>query len=411
MTKSNRLALFGGTPVSKGLTAPPWPAPDEATADAIRDVYLSGKWSFGGENEVAFCRDFAAYHGAKHGVFMANGTATLECALVACGVGPGDEVIVPAMTWVATAAAAVYVGATPVFVDVEPTTLCIDPEQVAAAVTDRTRAIIPVHQYGSMADLEALLDIADRNDLALIEDCAHAHGGKWNGRGVGSWGKVGSFSFQQSKVMASGEGGICITNDDDLADKLYRLKHIGYGPASKQGQPSGPPPEGLICHNYRATEFQAVILRKQLEGLAQRATAYAAAVDRLTDRLDDAPGFRVQSPGRLAGPQSYYGVVILFDEEPLADIENGLIHKALNAEGLPTAWTYRTVYTDTLWNMPASGYRIFDGACSISEKVGTHRSLLLLHQWLGSDETTLDTIGDILAKVSANADALRDSVS
>ena len=167
---------------------------------------------------------------------MANGTTTLECSLAVLGVGTGDEVIVPALTWMATALSAFYVGANPVIVDIDPKTLCMDPAAMEAAITPKTKAIIPVHVYGSTADLEKILAIADKHGIPVVEDCAHMQGGFWNGRGVGSWGKVGSFSFQQSKTMASGEGGICITSDPELAEKIYLLKHIGYSRGVKQGQ-------------------------------------------------------------------------------------------------------------------------------------------------------------------------------
>jgi L-glutamine:2-deoxy-scyllo-inosose/3-amino-2,3-dideoxy-scyllo-inosose aminotransferase len=235
LSKSSCLALLGGKPVAPRLSPMPWPPADPATAKALARAYLSRQWSFNGPAEQRFAADFAAYCGAKHGIFMANGTVTLEAALTAHHIGKGDEVIVPALTWIATAMAAHYVGAKVVLVDIEPTTLCLDPKQVEEAITPRTRAIIPVHLYGSMADLEALCRIARRHRLVVIEDCAHAHGGMWNGRGVGSWGHVGSFSFQQSKTMASGEGGICLTNDDKIADRLYRFKHIGYAAHTPQG--------------------------------------------------------------------------------------------------------------------------------------------------------------------------------
>ena len=368
---------------------------------------MSGQWSFGGAEEVAFNEEFAHYHGAKHGIFMANGTVTLQCALGALGIGPGDEVIVPALTWLATAMAVRYAGATPVFADIEPTTLCLNSAALEAAITERTRAVIPVHLYGGMADMEAILKIAARHDLKVIEDCAHAQGGKWNGRGVGSWGDIGSFSFQQSKTLSSGEGGICLTNDDALADRLYRSKHIGYGAATAQGRPSAGPPPGLICHNFRATEFQALILRDQLKALPELIETYNANAARIEARLAGSDGLRVQERGRLAGPQSYYGLVILCDEGPLSEVPQARILEAVHAEGLSLSGTYGSVYHHTLWNLPASDFRIADGGCPIADGIATTHALVLAHQWLGADEKTIEAIGDILVKVAANADELR----
>lgn len=404
----SKLAILGGKPVcSEPLRTPPWPPISHQTADELRRVYLSSQWSFNCQSERDFAQAFADYHDAKHGIFMANGTVTLQCALSAYGIGAGDEVIVPALTWIATAMSVIYLGAKPVFVDIEPDTLCMDPEKIEAEITDKTKAIIPVHLYGSICDLEAILAIADRHDLAVIEDCAHMQGGKWDGRGVGSWGNVGSFSFQQSKTLSCGEGGICITDDDDLAEKIFRLKHIGYASGSQQGQADTGPPEGLMCYNFRATAFQAVILRDQLDELESRINLYCTNAAKIEDRLKDVSGIRVQSPGRLASPQGYYGHVYLFDEGPTADVPIERITEAIQAEGLALTGTYGPVYRHMLFNMPEDKYRIAGGACSVSETIATQRTLLFMHQWLSADEKTIDAIGEILAKVAQNAAELK----
>lgn len=194
---TTKLAVHGGESLCREpLQQPAFPPVDETTAQALAQLYLSRNWSFGGPEETAFAAEYAEYHGARHGIFMANGTVTLQCALDALGVGAGDEVIVPGMTWLATATAVLDTGATPVFVDVQPDTICLDPKAFEAAITPKTRVVISVHLYGSTADLDAIIEIAKRHNIAVIEDCAHAQGGVWNGRGVGSWGDVGSFSFR-----------------------------------------------------------------------------------------------------------------------------------------------------------------------------------------------------------------------
>jgi L-glutamine:2-deoxy-scyllo-inosose/3-amino-2,3-dideoxy-scyllo-inosose aminotransferase len=403
-----KLAIFGGAPLcEQALQAPPFPPVDEATARRLGEVYLSRKWSFGGEEETAFAAEFAAYHGAKHGVFMANGTVTLQCALGALGVGAGDEVIVPALTWPATAMAVLYVGATPVFVDVEPSTLCLDPAAFEVAITPATRAVIPVHLYGGTADLERILGIAHRREIFVVEDCAHGQGGKWNGRGLGSWGDVGSFSFQQSKTLAAGEGGICITNDNELAERLYRMKHIGYDLGTGQGKANSGPPPGLQCHNFRATEFQSLILRSQLEQLAARIATYNQSATFLEARLNALPGVRVQARGRLADPQSYYAFAVSF-EGAAAQIPLSNILAALGAEGFSAGGTYGTVYNHVLWNAAPETYRIAGGSCRVAEELGTRHTLTFQHQWLESDEQTLESIAQIFEKVMAQADQLAD---
>ncbi len=406
---AEKLAALGGQPVSvQPLQPPAFPPADETTAKRLSEVYLSRQWSFGGPEEKAFNAEFAQYHDAKHGIFMANGTVTLQCALGALGVGPSDEVIMPGLTWPATAMAALYVGATPVFVDVEPTTLCLDPQAFEAAITPQTKAVIPVHIYGGTADLEKILAIADKHNIAVVEDCAHAHGGKWNGRGLGSWGAVGSFSFQQSKTMASGEGGICLTNDDELAERIYRMKHIGYNLGTAQGKAAAGPPPGLQCHNFRGTDFQAVILRSQMEQIEERIATYNSNAAILEERLNALPGVRIQSRGRLVGPQSYYALAIILEDGPLGQLPLGTVQAALAAEGLSTGGTYGPVYQHVLFNAAPETYRIANGSCPVSEGVATKNTLTLLHYWLGSDADTINAIGDIFEKVVAQADALSD---
>ena len=165
---------------------------------------------------LQFERDFAAFHGAKHGIAVTNGTHALEVVIAALGIESGDEVIVPDSTFVATASAVLFAGAMPVMVDIGEETQCIDPDLVEEAVTPRTRAILAVHMGGHPADLDRLAAIAAKHNLALVEDCAHAHASEWRGRRVGNYGIAGTFSFQQSKLMTAGEGGIIITNDDDF---------------------------------------------------------------------------------------------------------------------------------------------------------------------------------------------------
>ena len=404
------LAIAGGKPLfpeNSSFQVSEWPPRDERTAERLREIYFSGDWSFNSPAEQQFEQEFAAAHDAAYGVFMANGTTTLECALQVLGVKAGDEVIVPALTWMATALAASYFGAIPVFVDIEPDTLCMDPEKLEAAITPKTRAIIPVHAYSSMADLERILAVANRHGIPVIEDCAHMHGGKWAGRGVGTWGAVGSFSFQQSKTMASGEGGICITNDPEIANKIYLMKHIGYARNVKQGQ-AIKAPEGLLCHNYRATAFQAVILSEQLRTLPERLARYDESARILNEAIADVPGVRLQKHGRLATLRSYYSLHFLFDGPEFADIPKSRLTAATKAEGFEVGNVcHGPVYKHALFNLDASRgqFRIAGGSCPVCEKL-TPCDIGLTHQTLYYPETA-EKIGTIIRKVALNANELR----
>ncbi|NOY83071.1 MAG: DegT/DnrJ/EryC1/StrS family aminotransferase [Kiritimatiellaeota bacterium] len=409
------LAALGGAPALGKVKPVQWPPRYRSTERELLRLYRQQYWSFNGPQEKLFCAKFAAFQGAKHCVFMMNGTVTLEAALYVLGIGRGDEVIVPAITWVATAAAVVYVGAKPVFVDVDPETLCMDPVQVEAAITPQTRAIIPVHLYGAMADLDALQGVATRRNLSIIEDCAHAHGGAWAGNGAGTLGRIGSFSFQESKPLACGEGGAVITDDEELASRLYRYKHIGYPPGPRPrlepGQRYSPP--GFVCRNYRATEFQAVILLGQMRTLRRNTARRAVAAEYLRAGLEEIPGVRVQSPGRRADPQAYYRLVVTFQPEELAGASQAAIIRALAAEGLPTGPLYGTVYRHPLWNVAPENWRMVPtGAdkmgecCAIAEDLST-RSIGIPHQWLLQPPPVLDAIAGAFRKLYRNRDALR----
>ncbi|MBO5667945.1 MAG: DegT/DnrJ/EryC1/StrS family aminotransferase [Lentisphaeria bacterium] len=396
------LAINGGTPVfSPAQTFAPWPPVYAETGDKLREIYMSANWSFYGPVEGDFEKKFAAYHTAEYGIFMANGTTTLECALAALGIGPGDEVIVPSWTWMATAMAPLYLGATPVFADGEKDTFCLDPAAFEAAITPRTKAVIPVHLFGSMADMEKICAIAAKHGIAVIEDCAHAHGGKWQGKGVGSMGQVGSFSFQQTKIMTSGEGGLCTTSDPELFETISRLKHIGYAPGKKRGEVAGgPPAAGLLCHNYRATEFQAQILLDQLEHLEADTIFRAENAGYLRQKLEAIPGIKVQAPGRCATMQSYYVFGLTVDPEVLkAGLTKADVIKAVNAEGANEVfggWGAVT-YEQNLWNVSPEKYRVASAA-TVREII-QNRIILLGIQWLMSDRTALDKLVEAFTKV------------
>ncbi|HEV8165447.1 MAG TPA: aminotransferase class I/II-fold pyridoxal phosphate-dependent enzyme, partial [Actinomycetota bacterium] len=249
------LAVCGGVPV-RPLGYPEWPVVDERDVEAVARVVRSGRWGGfpePGPRAAEFAARFAAYQGAAHGVVMANGTVTMEVALKALGIGWGDEVIVPALTFSATAYAVMAAGALPVFCDVVPDTLTLDPDQVEAAVTPRTRAVLPVHLGHQMADMDRIVEVARRHSLAVVEDCAHAHGQRWRDRGAGCFGEFGSFSHQSMKLLTAGEGGSLLTGDEQLARRAHSLIDCG--------RPKDPDEkEYTFGANYRLGELHAALL-------------------------------------------------------------------------------------------------------------------------------------------------------
>lgn len=376
-----------------------WPITYPAAAETIKRMYLSGQWSFHGAYEQEFSGKFARFCDTRHGIVMINGTVTLESALHALGVGAGDEVIVPANTWLATALAAVYLGARPVFVDVEPHTLCLDPVQVRRAITRKTKAIIPVHLFGSMADMDLIMAISRETGIPVIEDCAHAHGGIWNGRHLGSIGHIGSFSFQQSKTMSSGEGGICVTNDERLAERLFRIKHVGYKPGEKQGKGASGPAEGLICHNYRSTEFASIILLEELKHLQEETERRDANAIYLTQLVKDIPGITVQSRGRKATLQGYYGYVFLLEPSKLKKGTTlAEVAKALAAEGVEVSvGGYGPVYKHPLWSVPRADYKIHSN--EVAEWTSASCHVQLHHTWLLAGQPLMRAVAEGVRRV------------
>ena len=329
-----RPAVLGGTPVRQ-RDYPSWPVWDEHERSALLGVLDAGGWWQGnGTVAATFAADFAAYHGAAFGMALTNGTHTLEAALVACDVGDGDEVIVPGMTFVASAAAVLAVNATPVLVDIDADTLCIDPAAAEAAITPRTKAIVAVHVAGAAADLDALTDLCARRGLRLIEDCAHAHGTFWRGRGVGSWGDFGSFSMQRSKLMTAGEGGVLICNDEALRDAAWAYADCG----RVKGQ-------WFYHHatygsNLRMTEWQGAVLSGQLQRFPDQNRIRNDNALALNAALDEIPGVRTPRRDPRMDSQGNYCFVFHYDAEQFAGLPLRRFEAALAAEGVPMGVSY-----------------------------------------------------------------------
>lgn len=251
------------------------PLEERFVLEAVRSGWVSSIGEFIDRLE----REFAQFCGVKHCIALSNGTVALHLALVARGVGSGDEVIVPDLTFVATAAAVVHAGATPVLVDVDPTTMCIDPELVERAITPRTKAIIPVHLFGHPAAMDALRDIAKKHGVFLLEDAAEAHGARQGGRRVGSLGDAGTFSFYGNKLITTGEGGCITTDDDGYAKKVRFLKDHAMSPERRYFHPE-------VGFNYRMTNLQAAIGCAQLSRFEEMRARKAAVLEMYREGLE-----------------------------------------------------------------------------------------------------------------------------
>ena len=248
--------------------------------EAVKSGWISSKGTFIEEFE----RDFSSYCGRKYGVATSNGTVALHLALKALGIGKGDEVIVPDLTFVAVANSVTYCNAKPVFADSHPDYWCIDPEKIEEKITPKSKAIIPVHLYGHPCDIDAIMDIAKEHNLYIVEDAAEAHGAEYKGKKVGSFGVVSCFSFYGNKIITTGEGGMCLTNDEELTEKMRILRDHGMNPDKRYWY-------DIIGFNYRMTNLQAAVGVAQLKRIddfvgkkRQIARRYEIGLRALADR-------------------------------------------------------------------------------------------------------------------------------
>jgi L-glutamine:2-deoxy-scyllo-inosose/3-amino-2,3-dideoxy-scyllo-inosose aminotransferase len=330
------LAINGGKAVcAKSKQWATWPVSDKADADLVAKITQSNNWSYDGRYEWEFAEKFAAYQTAKFGLCCANGTVGIQLALEALGIGAYDEVIVPGMTWQATAAACADVNAIPVLADVEPDTWNLDLGHVESLITKKTRAIIVVHLYGCMTDLTKLQALCKKHNLFLIEDCAHQHGSFWKGKGVGSFGDAASFSFQESKVLSSGEGGFNMCKTKEMFYRLYSLRNCGRpyeaSPAVFGLKKGVAIDTALQSGNYRLTEWQAAILLGGLKRLDDQVKHRDANAIYLNGQLAEIPGILPMRRRKEVTQQSYFNFSFRLDTKELK-VTNAQFYAALNAE-------------------------------------------------------------------------------
>jgi L-glutamine:2-deoxy-scyllo-inosose/3-amino-2,3-dideoxy-scyllo-inosose aminotransferase len=333
------LAIKGGKPLRdvKKNPWPKWPVWDRREEKALLEVLQSGVWSYNGPKEAQFNRAFAKFIGTEYALSVANGTVSLQLALEALGVGLGDEVIVPGLTWQATAGAVLDVNAVPILVDVREDTWCIDPAKVEKAVTRRTRAIIPVHLYGCLADMDAIMKIARKHHLWVIEDCAHKHGGQWRDKKAGSIGDVGSFSFQLSKLMTAGEGGALTTNNPTLFERLDALRNCGRRPekdkdADKGAGVYGSEGDFIQSGNYRMTEFQAALLIEALRRLPGQNRIREENAKYVNSLLSQLPGIKPMRRDKRETMGAYYNFSFKYNKDEFRGLDVTKFREALGRE-------------------------------------------------------------------------------
>jgi len=407
MSEVNKLAILGGDRVRTKAFAQ-WPQYLPSDVERVRQVVESRHWG-GYPVPSRYCGEFgerfAEMHGAKYGLCLTNGTVALVAALQAAGIGWGDEVIVPAYTWDGTATAVLFAGGVPVFADVDPDTYCLDVESAKSAITSRTKAILPVHLAMRFADMDKLRALARERGLKIIEDCAHAHGGQYRGQGAGSMGDLGCFSFQESKLMTSGEGGIVITSDLKYFEHLQSQVNCGRASMTDQYE------QRVLGANYRMTELQAALLIGQLEMLPELAAKRSSAAARLSKALDGIAGVRPLPPQSEITRDTVYCYVFQF-RSGREDVARDLFVAAVEAEGIPCDGRfYEPVYRSDLFyatpeHCPQLTKDYSDVHCPVSERAAYRESVWLPQFVLIGEERDVDDIAAAVEKVTRNLDEL-----
>lgn len=423
-----KLAIKGGTP-SKDVEKNPWPAwPVWGKEEeiALIEVLNSGVWSYNGPKETEFNKAFAEFTGTKYSICTVNGTVTMQIALEALGVGVGDEVIIPGITWQATAATVIDVNATPILVDVCEDTWCIDPKEIEKAITPRTKAIIPVHLYGAFADMDAIMDIAKRHNLSVIEDCAHKHGGEWNGKKAGSIGDIGSFSYQLSKHLTAGEGGSVTTDSPDLAEKLDALRNCGRRPegdsligADKGIGDYGDDGNFIQSGNLRITEFQAAILIEGLKRLPGQNKTRDENGEYLNTLLAEIPGMIPLKRDDRETQKAYFNFAFRYNKDEFKGLSVEKFRSALEAElNIVVDACYEPLNNCSLYvphTKPArhklneAYWKEIDPtrfSLPVCERIFKEESVCLHHKVLMGTRADMDLIANAIKKIYENAESL-----
>jgi dTDP-4-amino-4,6-dideoxygalactose transaminase len=389
------LAIHGGTPVR---TAPigRWPVFGQEEEELLLAALRSGVWgSIDGTYVKRFEQEFAEVHDARHGVATVNATMGLSIALKAIGIQPGDEVLVPPYTFIATASAALMLGAIPVFVDVDPETLLIDPAGIDAAVTPRTKAIVPVHHGGSPADMDGVMAAAARHGLKVVEDAAQAHGAAWRGRPVGAIGDIGVFSFQSSKPVNAGEGGIMLTDDDTLDELMWSLRNVGRRRGGAWYE------HVRLGWNLRLTEFQAAVLIGQLQRMPEQQAHRTASAAYLDAELARIPGVApVRVPDGVTA-HSWYTYHWRWLGAADGGLPKPLFAEALAAEGIPVFAGYVPLNRNQaiIDEIRRLGGRE-PGPCPSAERAATDEVMMFSLPILMGQRADLDDVVEAVSKVA-----------
>lgn len=406
-----KLAVNGGEKV-RTKPFPAWPVFDDREANALEEVCRSGHWGcLSGSKVSEFETKFAAFQEAKFGTCVVNGTAALEVALQAVGVNAGDEVIVPPYTFIASASSVLTVGAIPVFVDIEPETYNLDPSKIEGAITDKTKAILAVHLGGRPADMDSIMAVARKHRLKVVEDAAQAHGAAWNDRRVGAIGDAGTFSFQSSKNLTAGEGGIVVTNDPEVHARAWSLHNCGRIPEGEWYE------HRTLGWNMRMTEFQGAILLTQMERLEEQMKTREENARYLDKLFSEIEGVTPQKHDPRVTTNAYHLYIVRYSADGLGGLPRAKFLEALTAEGIPCSSGYVPLYREHLFHVEPDGCPLgcrFYGrkmdyskvSCPVAEHACANEALWIFQSVLLGTKDDMNDIAGAVSKVRENVDEL-----
>ena len=403
---TDELAILGGKP-ARATPFPQWPVHGQPEEAALLAALASGRWGrLDGDQVATFERRFADWLGVRHAIAVANGSVSLRIALLAAGIQAGDEVVLPAYTFVTTAGAVVECNATPVFADVARDTFTLDPAAVERLVTPRTRAVIAVHLGGAPCDMDALMAIARERGLVVIEDAAHAHGTTLPGRHAGALGHLGSFSFQSSKNLTCGEGGLVTTDDDELARACRSIQNCGRIEEGAWYE------HHVIGGNYRLGEFAGAILNAQLDRLDEQVQRRDANARRLDQAVSSIRGLSAQALPSGTTRRAGHLYPLRYDEAAFG-LPRARFLQALRAEGIPASAGYvQPLYRQPLFARRAFGPytgcagRYDDVLLPHTEALCRGEALWIPHSALLGTARDTDDVAHALRKIGDRREAL-----
>lgn len=394
----NSLAKNGGEPYKK-KPFPNWPIYDERELNNLTEVVKSQNWWRVTGNKVKeFEARFADFQGCKYCLGVTNGTSAIELALSVLGIGEGDEVVVPGMTFISTGLAVINRNAIPILVDIDKDTLCMLPDAFEAAITPNTKAVIPVHMAGCGCNMKRICQIAKEHDIKVIEDSAHGHGGEWKNQRVGSMGDLSIFSFQNGKLMTSGEGGALLTNNKEYYEKAYVIQDVGRPRGDKIYE------HVISGANYRMNEFQAALLLAQM----QRVDAYNQKREKNAERLDhlleNAAGITPQKKSTGSNIMTHYMYMFYYDKKYFGGLSREDFVEYLNAEGVPCSVCFPVLSNTAFFkkndfNGMHVHYNKQEEADLTNSNAAASEVIWLHHRTLEGDEKDLEEIAGSILKI------------